>query len=650
MKTIVRFVITASILLFTACNEKIEEKEKDTLSITPAQLEFTAEDTRKQIVSVTTNASNWDATRSDDWLIISKATDRFVVAVEANEVTSERTGTITVTAGDAEPVIIPVKQLAGVDKTPVLQVSSVELAFASVGIEQQTITVTTNAGDWKVAKSANWIMLEREDDELLVTVERNWLTNERSGTITVTAGELEPVIITVTQLAYAPDWASDPHMQELRAFPGAEGFGAFVSGGRGGTVVYVTNLNDDGVGSLRWAITRSDISGPRIVLFKVSGTIRLQSRLNITRSNITIAGHTAPGDGICIADHFVYVGASNVVIRYMRFRMGDLFDIENDVIWGRYQSNIILDHCSMSWSTDECASFYDNENFTMQWCILSESLRWSVHEKGAHGYGGIWGGKQASFHHNLLAHHDSRNPRFTAYTYNNANRKDAGLVDFRNNVIYNWGMNSGYGGEGGRYNMVNNYYQPSPTSSRNTQIFAPGADEETGVYGTFYVAGNVMMHPGGSVNREVSNDNWLGVPQNLGIDVRSYTEFDKGTIHTHTAQEAYELVLAHVGASYKRDAIDTRIVDEVRNRETPERASGNAGTRPGLIDSQADVGGWCELESLSAPPDTDGDGMPDEWEIANGLNPNDPSDGVLTSLSGGTYTNLEVYLYDLLRK
>jgi hypothetical protein len=312
----------------------------------------------------------------------------------------------------------------------------------------------------------------------------------------------------------------------------------------------------------------------------------------------------------------------------------------------------------MSWATDETASFYDNENFTLQWSILSESLRMSVHDKGAHGYGGIWGGRKASFHHNLLAHHDSRNPRFCGSRYSNKESEE--LVDFRNNVIYNWGSNSGYAGEGGRYNMVNNYYKPGSGSSNPARIFQPNADNGTNsqvadVWGTFYVAGNYMLNANGTPNTAVNNDNWTGIHPNPNSknksELRSNIEFEKGSIVTHTAQEAYDLVLAGAGASFQRDATDIRVVNEVKNGLTPSRASGGGGTKAGLIDTQEDVGGWATYtyKSTDVPVDTDGDGIPDVWEIANGLNPNDASDGVTKTLAG-TYTNLEVYLYSLLNE
>jgi len=430
------------------------------------------------------------------------------------------------------------------------------------------------------------------------------------------------------------------------AFPGAEGFGRFTTGGRGGRVIYVTNLNNSGAGSFRQAVEVE--SGPRIVLFKISGVIELNSRVNIKNGNLTIAGQSAPGEGIAIKNYTVYVGADNVIIRFIRFRMGDEKKTEDDAIWGRNQKNIILDHCTMSWSTDEASSFYNNENFTMQWCLLSESLRISVHGKGTHGYMGIWGGQKASFHHNLLAHHDSRNPRFCGSRY--TGRADLEHVDFRNNVIYNWGANSGYAGEGGTYNMVNNYYKPGPASSNRSRIFQPYPDDgknsqAAGVWGEFYVAGNYMDQ-----SPLVTNDNWNGIHPNPSskskAELRSNEEFNKGQITTHLATDAFVSVLDYAGASYFRDAIDERIVDETQ--DGTYTFAGSNGSTNGLIDTQTDVGGWPVYNSQNAPVDTDGDGIPDEWETRYGLNPNDPSDGSAYTMTS-MFTNVEVYLNDLVQ-
>ncbi len=446
--------------------------------------------------------------------------------------------------------------------------------------------------------------------------------------------------------------AGTPEPEKLPAFPGAEGYGKYVTGGRGGRVIYVTNLNDDtNEGSLRYAINQT---GPRTILFKVSGNIQLKSTLNINNGDVTIAGQTAPGDGITIRDHTVYVNADNVIIRYLRFRMGDETNQVNDAIWGRDRKNIIIDHCSMSWATDEVASFYDNENFTMQWCILSESLRNSIHDKGRHGYGGIWGGRKASFHHNLLAHHDSRNPRFNGSRY--SDKAESELVDFRNNTIYNWGGNSSYAGEGGRYNIVNNYYKAGPaTSSNKSRILQPYADDgsnnqSAGTYGSFYISGNYVV-----ASTAVTNNNWQGVNMHSSFaayspgttinNIRSDAEFEKGEVTTHLAEVGYEKVLELAGARLERDEVDARIVHDVATGTATYTTGGNGSTN-GLIDTQSAVGGWPELLSADAPVDSDNDGMPDFWEDANGLNKNNPDDALMTNVDG-QYPNLEVYINSL---
>jgi len=435
------------------------------------------------------------------------------------------------------------------------------------------------------------------------------------------------------------------------AFPGAEGGGKYVAGGRGGTVYYVNSLDDTKVGdkktregTLRWCLDRND--SLKVILFKVAGVIHLNSPLNIP-SNITIAGQSAPGDGICIAGYPVKIDGDNIIVRFMRFRMGDQNGVEDDSFKGIRHKDVIIDHCSMSWSTDECASFYDNENFTLQWCILSESLRASVHKKGSHGYAGIWGGKKASFHHNLLAHHDSRNPRMCGSRY--SAQPELELVDFRNNVIFNWGSNSGYAGEGGRYNFINNYYKPSKTSQHPNRIFSPNADEgankqEAGVWGKFYLAGNYFHN-----DSKTTDNNILGFqpyPSSKNKEeVLSDVPFDVAAVETDDALMAYRRVLEQAGASYRRDKTDTRIVYETENGLTPVRASGNAGTKPGMIDSQNDVGGWeayC-YNSEEILPDFDIDGIPDGWLEKNcpGKKAND------TNEKG--YTYLEVYLNELVK-
>jgi pectate lyase len=416
------------------------------------------------------------------------------------------------------------------------------------------------------------------------------------------------------------------------AFPGAEGFGRYATGGRGGDVYIVTNLNDDGEGSLRRAIRAK---GPRTIVFAVSGTIALESPLDINNPDITIAGQSAPGDGICLKNYGLNIKADNVIIRYLRMRMGDEKRVEGDAFGGtKGHSNIIIDHCSASWATDETASFYNNRNFTMQWCIVSESLNSSAHVKGEHGYGGIWGGMGASFHHNLIANHKSRMPRFSgsATTQNSSEE----LVDFRNNVIYNWESNNIYGGEKGRYNMVANYFRPgkATTSSKRNRIVQP-----TQPYGKFYVAENLVNgYP------TISNDNWSGGVQAAYLDsVKAGKPFDVASITQHTAQQAFDLVLKYAGASHKRDIVDTRITQEVRNGVSISGVANN-----GIINSQSDVGGWPELKSLPAPADADRDGLPDDWEKRNGLNSNDRLDSRKIEPKG-FYTYLELYLNDLVK-
>ncbi len=429
------------------------------------------------------------------------------------------------------------------------------------------------------------------------------------------------------------------------AFPGAEGFGKYASGGRGGTVYKVTNLNDSGTGSLRDAINKS---GKRIIVFEVSGQIELETPLKIQNGNLTIAGQTAPGGGIVISGEQTTLDADNVIIRFIRFRLGDSNEVEADAMSSRFGSNIIIDHCTFSWGVDEVMSMYRNINTTMQWCMITESLNRSAHSKGDHGYGGIWGGEKASFHHNLIAHHKSRNPRL------NGARFEADwdeLVDFRNNVIYNWGDNSIYGaepseidGNKANINMVNNYYKYGPAtggSSTRYRIIEPDAQGSFG-YSLFYIDGNyVFNYP------TITADNWEGV-QGVSSDtkdeIRQDAPFSFEMESNHSAQEAFEYVLRNSGVVFPyRDEVDERIAYEVA---TGTATYGGDSYGDGIIDSQDDVGGYPDLPNGTAPADTDDDGMPDDWENNNGFDPSDDSDGNLDEDEDG-YTNLEEYLNQL---
>lgn len=443
--------------------------------------------------------------------------------------------------------------------------------------------------------------------------------------------------------------------EKVIAFPGAEGYGKYTNGGRGGKIYIVSNLNDDGAGSFRAA---AEAKEKRIIVFGLSGTIHLETKLTI-KGDVTIAGQTAPGDGICLADNSVSLGGDNIIVRYLRFRMGDKYQRGgmvdgnggDDAFGGTRRKNIIIDHCSMSWSTDEIFSIYAGDSTTFQWNLISEPLNYSYHfETGDkdyehHGYGGIWGGRHLTAHHNLFAHCNNRNPRFDGIR--NAPEEN---VDYRNNVIYNWGTNSVYAGEGGNYNIINNYYKYGPNTGKAVlyRIVTPGKWEKPVIpYGKFYVNGNFVDGA-----KDISKNNWLGIEMgNKGtIEDKKEAIIDNPhsfeTIPTQTAVDAYETVMKYVGASYRRDTLDERIISNVKNR------TGNfidvQGGYPHGTDYALTVKAWPALQSLQAPVDTDQDGMPDEWETRNGLDLKNGSDAALFSLSN-IYTNIEVYINGLLK-
>ncbi|MGD9994821.1 MAG: LamG-like jellyroll fold domain-containing protein [Salinivirgaceae bacterium] len=430
------------------------------------------------------------------------------------------------------------------------------------------------------------------------------------------------------------------------AFPGAEGFGKYATGGRGGQVIKVSNLNDNGEGSLRWAI---DQNYPRIIVFEVSGTIYLKSRLKIKNGNVTIAGQTAPGHGITLAHYNFYVEAENVIIRHIRSRLSAEAGQQDDAFNVIGSTHVIVDHCSFSWSVDEVASLYHNKKFTLQNCIIAESFHNSIHEKGAHGYGGIWGGDSASFHHNLIMHNTSRNPRFHGARWYTDWEEH---VDFRNNVIYNWASNTIYGGEPSEIdgspvfiNIVNNYYKYGPATSSSTRdrIVDPDPDGTYG-FGKYYINGNYTYG-----SPEVTADNWLGVDnvsETVKEEIKSETPFPFDITTIHTAEEAYEYVLQNVGACIPyRDTVDRRLLWEVANDTA--LYGGSYGDNKGIVDNLEDVGGYPELFTDWAPADTDADGLPDYWETENGLDPNNASDNQ-TILEGNTYPAIEEYINSIL--
>ena len=508
-------------------------------------------------------------------------------------------------------------------------------------------------------------------------------------------------------------------MAQAPAFPGAEGHGRYVTGGRGGKIVHVTNLNDSGTGSFREAVK----SGNKIIVFDVAGVIALKSDLKFA-DNITILGQTAPSPGITLRYYTVQPGSNNI-IRFIRIRRGQEKNINDgaDASWQRNKTGIIFDHCSFSWSIDEVASFYDNNNFTMQWCTVAESLTNPGHSKGAHGYGGIWGGKLASFHHNFVAHLMNRGPRFngarygwTGYTNNKEystykwqNTVQAENVDFRNCVMYN-AQGTCYGGPGGgQINIVNNYYKAGPSHSlKGTTLNGLKVDVSTGkergsqdritlvtlstkdnsdknhpelydMTSRYYINGNTTETTKGS---KTANKDWKGVSYDKGVpslngeyyspdaknfygDAVAHTTISgkscvkikmdepapTGQVTTHSAAEVYEKVLAYAGASLYRDEIDARYMEEAKTGTATYK--GSITKSPGIIDKVADVNGYTEANfgtgSRPADFDTDKDGIPDEWEKANGLNPNDASDALTYSLDKKDYyTNIEVYANSLI--
>lgn len=494
----------------------------------------------------------------------------------------------------------------------------------------------------------------------------------------------------------APALAAVEPGYEMRAFPTAEGGGMFVTGARGASddgesmeVYHVTNLNDSGEGSFRDAVSKSN----RIIVFDVSGMIDLDRIVSISGSNLTILGQTAPGDGICFRGNSVKINGSNIILRYLRFRVGSkLADGSNTATQDGFgipigAENIIMDHCSVSWGTDENLSIIGTKNVTVQWSIISEALNSSIHAKGEHSYAGIWGGVNSSFHHNIIASHKSRNPKVgtsetVSMTPGYTDKETT--VDIWNNVIYNWGDKAGYGAENGaNVNLVNNYYKAGPAtpSGKRARIFelSPGNKYQPKWSGDIYASGNYIDDDSqAAVDIEnaaaVNEENWQ-IEKKTGVyldegGITTYNKLDEAGKNSYlnenhlsfvsymydkgiqTAQEAYKSVLAGAGARLpKVDLVDSRIIENVTNRTAPE--TGTHGSSyllddpvdgiPAGQESLYDDRGYpiWQSESRAADFDTDGDGIPDAWEDKMGLDKTNPLDSL--NLGPDRYTWLEIY-------
>lgn len=505
--------------------------------------------------------------------------------------------------------------------------------------------------------------------------------------------------------------------QQLTAFPGAEGYGKFTTGGRGGVVYHVTRLDDctDAnlvEGTLRWALRTGDET-PRTVVFDTCGTIVLTSKLKLQYPNVTIAGQTAPGGGICVAGCNIYVCKPNVIIRYVRFRPGDIMksnypglDVENT-------QNVIIDHCSLTWAVEECLTMYDCDSTTVQWTIIGEGLYSAGHKKGDRAYATQWGGEHSTMHHCLITNCNNRTPRFNGVRddakLNEGHHYHDAFVDseFANNVVFNWGKpNSVYGGENDtavnkdatgtpvgydHIYMINNYFRPGPATlaaKLGNRYFVQGTKDHD--YGRWYLSGNMFERDSrfnytanvwqDSILERVNADNFYGYLENkpyrafnlegkaAGQETYDHyvllERYASSCLEPESAADAFLSVTQYAGAQLPRlDEEDARLLAEVAGTIDPQFVGATKPALTGIIDSQDDIA-FAQVDSVqgldrlyaypslqaaegeaSVVVDTDRDGMPDAWETAHGLDPNDPTDGNLCSLSTlSGYTNLEFYL------
>lgn len=599
--------------------------------------------------------------------------DELLFKIEAN-VAEERKGEIVIKKLGDDYVLSRIVEFTQEGVKTTLEVEQDEYIIP-YKCKTLTIPITQEYPiEYEVVSTESWIKLDTEmsdEKNIVLKIEDNSAIFPRISSV-----EVKNVVKkqTVKIFQYGkPDTSigDDASAGQLLAFPGAEGGGRFTTGGRNGEIYRVTNLDDYGKndppieGSLRYGIEKSD--QPRTIIFDVSGIIELKRALFIVdHPNISIIGQTAPGDGITLKNYNFSFNLSrdskemNAIIRFLRCRPGDKYaDYEEDGIGGRYFTNAIVDHVTASWSVDETFSFYGCQNFTAQWCMATESLNNSNHAKGAHGYGGMFSGANASFHHILMAHHGSRCPRISDLSEPGTEGAGdhVGFFDVRNNVYYNW-SEAGFGCYGGKYatfNLVNCYYKAGPATGTGGMAWRVLSSDPTA---RAFIEGNyVNGYP------NVTSDNWTeGIWSQFWRDLdpteeemramkmEAYQPFSKVT--THKADLAYEKVLEYAGASLRRDVIDKRIVDEVRNKTSHWTGSKDENPRPGIIDTVGDTEGYPDIKSLKPWCDSDGDGIPDIWEEAYGLDPNDPADAAKISVSvdpNGRYSNLEVYFHNLVQ-
>ena len=618
-------------------------------------------------LSVTIRAgSSWSAltagTSDVNWLTVSPNVGRrnatITVSAEYNSTGSVRRGSVYISLlylkTDTVTCEIKVAQLSSDTQASTSYTLPYHVEGISFAVDQDLQTTSLES-------APDWVTLDEDqsDDAIVVlNIDDNTDFLPREGTVVLTSVEGITQEIEIYQYGAPDPRIGDDTSVDPLAFPGAEGGGRFTPGGRGGTVYHVTSLEDydDGEtpieGTLRYGL---DLEGAKTIVFDVGGYIDLKRGMQIVQSDFSIIGQTAPGDGITLRNYDLTVryGTDNALIRFIRVRTGEQSGEENDAISGRWFKQGIVDHVSGSWSIDECITFYGVQDFTLQWSIAAESLNNSIHEKGAHGYGAMFSGDNASCHHFLIMHHSNRTPRISALVEGlvdpDNDLDNMGYSDLRNLVVYNWnGQGMGcYGGEYNPFNMVNNYMKAGPATGSTYKSWRIVQASETS---SIYADGTVA-----TANDLTYTDNWsYGIWDQVDFtdDVKAAMKVDTphpfAPVTTHTAELAYEKVAAYAGASLHRDDVDERLIEEL----TAGTATyyGSVSGLAGIIDATDDVGGYPDLDEGETVVDTDRDGIPDIWETAYGLDPDDPDDAALYTVDPmARYSNLEVYFHNLVQ-